>query len=136
MKYAIFALMAGAILFAGCTGGTAGKNCGADMACLETAAMACDPAFGSISLPSGNFTIAMNVEVQGGTTSQCTYYFKINDITFASQGMNAQEQQFVVAMMKGKDMTCKKAAGSLFAGNNSFTKSQCTGPLADVILQQ
>lgn len=133
MKNLLYLITLGMIiLISGCVGGVAGKDCGTDVACLESAATACDPAFGTVSLPAGNATMKMRVEIQSGTKDMCAYYFKVSDVVLP-QDASAQDQM-IVQIVKGKEMTCKKAAGSLFT-SNSFTKNQCSGQLADVMLQ-
>lgn len=127
------ALVIAALAFAGCAGSSAaaGKNCGTDATCLTNAAKACEQAYGTLASPAGTgTTMNMFAQIKGGTPSSCTYYFRIDSMTYSSS-VSAQQKAAMDLMLKGKDMTCTMPQEMNM--EDAMAANKCSGSLIDAM---
>lgn len=133
--YVPVALVAVAIMLAGCAGGSGtmaatGKNCGTDMACMSASAEKCEQAYGTLEQNSGGVGMNMYIQIQGGTVDACTTYYKIDSILYP-EGTTAQQKAVMDQMLKGKDMTCTMPHNVQM--EEAIALDKCTGTLVDVM---
>ena len=137
------------LLVAGCSGGLGGsgaKDCGTDLSCFSQLAASCTPVKVTVdtsTLPgasSSSPAIVMLSEVQGGTTSACKVYYKIEDVKFPAG--TPEQYKHSGSIIKGLDMTCtlpvsgmSALPGSGMSANplsSSDMAQKCTGKLIDL----
>lgn len=65
------------------------------------------------------------IQVVSGTTSACKYYMRVDDVTIGST--MPQAAQSMVALLKGKDMTCTMGVSENLG--QALQAEKCTGSL-------
>jgi hypothetical protein len=105
---------------------------------MSVATINCEQAYGRLTFGQDPIFTAY-FEVKSGTKASCTYYLKVENLQY-SDTISQTQRTYYDQLVKGKDMTCTKAAPSKIsvASNlvvevfpNDVIVSSCTGPLKD-----